>query len=251
MLYQYQPESQARWSSGNDRWHYDTEYLLRGETRPGQARVQLLQADGTTVIADSSWIDVGDEHAAREGCLGFHVWSGRAEFWGFSETTRTDPTVQPPPAEALVDLGHGWQALGGRWQWADADRTRLRQESDSPETLALNPGIQGSQGTWRCRLRLDDPTDAGLVFQANRDRKEGFLGLVSTRRARLETLQGSTLWEDTESPMEPGQEYVLEGIVTSDRVAFRVLAADGTTVLVASPDIYVSESNNTRPATSA
>ncbi len=247
MLYQYQPEVRARWSSGNDRWHYDTEYVLRGETRPGQARVQLFQADGTTAIADSSWIDVGDQHAAREGCLGFHVWSGRAEFWGFSETTLTDPTVKPPAAKDLVDLGNGWQALDGQWRWADADRTRLRQESDSPNAMALQPGIQGSQGTWRCRLRLDDRTTAGLVFQADRDRKEGFVGLVSAGQTRLETLQGSTLWEDTQSPIEPGQAYVLAGIVTSDRVAFRVLAADGTTVLVASPDIYVSEANNARP----
>lgn len=247
MLYQYQPETQARWSSGNDRWHYDTEYLLRGETRPGQARVQLLQADGTTAIADSSWIDVGDEPAAREGCLGFHVWSGRAEFWGFSETTGTDQTVQPPVAQTMVDLGHGWQASSGQWRWADADRERLRQQSDSPDALALNLGIQGSQGTWRCRLRLEDQTTAGLVFQASRDRQEGFVGLVAPGRTHLKTLQGKTLWEDAESPIVPGQEYVLEGIVTTDRVAFRVLAADGTTVLVASPDIYVSESNNTRP----
>jgi hypothetical protein len=246
MLYQYQPETQTRWSSGNERWHYDTEYLLRGETRPGQARVQLLQSDGTTVIADSSWIDVGDEQAAREGCLGLHVWSGRAEFWGFSETTRTDQTVAPPAAQAMVDLGHGWLASGGRWRWDDADRERLHQQSDSPDALALNLGIQGSQGTWRCRLRLDGQNAAGLVFQANRDQTEGFVALVAPGRASLKTLHGSTLWEDAESPIEPGQEYVLEGIVTTDRVALRVLAADGTTVLVASPDIYVSESNNTR-----
>jgi len=84
MLYQYEPEVSARWSGKSDSWHYNTEYVLRTETRKGEARVQLLEADGTTVISDSSWIDVGEQYAAKEGCLAFHVWSGQAEFWGFS-----------------------------------------------------------------------------------------------------------------------------------------------------------------------
>ena len=66
-------------------------------------------------------------------------------------------------------------------------------------------------------------------------RQEGFVGLVAPGRTHLKTIQGKTLWDDAESPIVPGQEYVLEGSVTTDRVAFRVLAAEGTTVLVASP----------------
>ena len=85
MLYQYEPEVRARWSGKSDSWHYNTEYLLRAETRAGQARVQLLQADGETVISESSWIDVGDRYAGKEGCLGLHVWSGRAEFWAWEK----------------------------------------------------------------------------------------------------------------------------------------------------------------------
>lgn len=88
MLYQYEPEARARWSGKSDSWHYDTEYLLRAETRPGLARVELLEADGTTVISESGWIDVGEAHAAKEGFIAFHAWSGPAEFWDFSEATR-------------------------------------------------------------------------------------------------------------------------------------------------------------------
>jgi len=246
MLYQYKPESHACWSGKSDTWHYDTDYVLRGATRPGQARVELLAADGATVLADSSWIDVGDEHAAQEGCLGFHVWGGRAEFWGFSEDTRSDAAVERPAARATVDLGRGWQAFGGDWQWADAAQDRLRQQGDVQQALALNTAIQGSQGAWRCRLRLDAHAVAGLVFQAGRDRKEGYVGLLSPDRARLESLEGKTLWEDAQPRLAPGQEYVVEGVVTTDRVAFRVLSLDGKTVLTASPDVYVSESNHTR-----
>ncbi len=248
MLYQYEPEISARWSGKSDSWHYNTEYLLRAETRKGEARVQLLKADGTTVISDSSWIKVGEQYAAKEGCLAFHVWGGQAEFWGFSAETQGQSVASKKANAITKDLGDGWQAAGdGDWQWTDQQRTRLCQRGQPEEAIALNTQITGSQGTWRCRVRPDQGAGAaGLVFQASLDRSQGFVCLIAGDGVRLETLQGHTLWEDPKWTWQPGQEYLLEGTVMTDRVAVRVKTADGETVLAASPDIYVSESNNTR-----
>jgi hypothetical protein len=110
MLYQYEPEIHARWSGKSDSWHYDTEYLLRAETRQGQARVELLEADGTTVISESGWIDVGEEYAGKRGCIAFHTWSGQADFWDFSETTRAEVVSGHGKLDPkTVQLGGGWE----------------------------------------------------------------------------------------------------------------------------------------------
>lgn len=251
MLYQYKPEAHARWSGKSDSWHYDTEYLLRAETRAGQARVQLLEADGETVIADSSWVDVGNTYAAKEGCLAFHIWSGQVEFWGFSETTQAKslpPRQTGQTDQAAKQLGGGWQAHGdGDWQWADASRLRLRQQGRPKAAMALDTQTTGSSGIWRCRVRAVDGASAvGLVFQSNVDRTLGYVCLLTTKGARLETAGGKTLWEEPKWTWQPATAYLLEGTVSTDRVAVRVLAADGRTVLTASPDIYVPESNNAR-----
>ena len=248
MLYQYEPEVRARWSGKSDSWHYSTEYLLRAETRGGQTRVQLFGADGETVISESPWIDVGEEHAGKEGSLGFHVWSGRAEFWGFSEETQGQTILANDPKSNAVQLGGGWQAFGdGDWHLDDLQRNRLRQRGKVKEAVALNTQAVGSQGTWRCHVRPATGTGAvGLVFQASRDGKQGFVCLATGDGARLETLQGKVLWEDPEWTWQTDKEYLLEGVVMTDRVAARVKTADGKKVLTGSPDIYVSDSNNTR-----
>ena len=55
-----------------------------------------------------------------------------------------------------------------------------------------------------------------------------------------------TLWEDSERKLAAGAEYVLEGEVMTDRVAARLFAADGKTLLTQSPDVYVPDTNNHR-----
>ncbi len=255
MLYQREPESRALWSSKQDRWHYDTDYVLRAETRPGGVRVRQLAADGQTVISDSTWIEADPKYTGKEGLLGFQTWSGTAEFWGFSEATRatgeTEPSAGKPPAASkppVARLGDGWESHGdGTWQWVDAKRTRLRLAGDAEQAMVLNRGLTGMEGTWRCRARLARPTGAaGLAFQASADAAEGFACLLSGDGARLESLDGRTLWESNAWKPSAESEYVLEGVVATDRVAVRVLAADGKTVLSQSPDVYVPESNNTR-----
>ncbi len=239
----------ALWGGESGNWHYDTEYVLRAETRlngeVGEARVQLLQADGQTVIQDSGWVNVGREAATREGHLGFMTWLGTAEFWGF--TGDTGPGAVVTTASAVPDLGQGWTTLGdGAWEWADKDAVRLRQTGTPQRALALHNETRGIAGTWRCRYRPDTGSSGGLVFQASLDGREGFAALLTPEGLRLEGLDGRVMWQDRSVRAEPGREFVLTGEVMTDRVAMRCYAADGQTLLSECPAVYVPDTNNRR-----
>jgi hypothetical protein len=245
MLYRLPEE--ALWSGAQDNWHYDTEYVIRAETRGDEARAVLLQADGKTVLQDSGWIKVGAEDAARVGDTGFMTWLGTAEFWGFSEQTSGGPSVVTTPAPTSA-LGGGWTTSGdGKWSWADDAHARLTQTGTPKQAIALNEGITGSTGTWSCRVKLPGATtSAGLIFQASRDLHEGFAAMLTPEGFRLEDLAGKVLWEDRAWRPKAGGEYVVVGEVMTDRVAVRLYAADGKTVLAEGPAVYVPQSNNNR-----
>jgi hypothetical protein len=240
----YRMPGEALWSGAQDNWHYSTEYVIRAETRGDEARAVLLQADGKTVIQDSGWVKVGLEDAAREGETGFMTWLGTAEFWGFSEQTAGGLAAAPP----AVALGGGWVTSGdGAWSWADDGHARLVQTGSPKQAIALDAGLSGTTGAWRCRVKLQAATTAaGLVFQASQNLREGFAAVLTAGGFRLEDLGGKVRWQDKAWRPKPGAEYVVEGEVMTDRVAVRLFAEDGKTLLLECPAVYVPEANNHR-----
>jgi len=242
----YRLPIQALWSGPGDGWHYEEDLVIRAETQAdGRARAQLLKADGTTLIQDSGWVEVGIEDAARPGQTGFMTWLGTAEFWGFSAATAAGG--QHDQGWIASDLGEGWRASEGQWRWEGEPGAVLAQTSAAPRAVALNRAIQGIMGTWRCRVSVPEGTAAaGLLFQAAGDLSDGFVALLTRRGAALESLQGKQLWEDSKLQWKPGEQYTIEGEVMTDRVAVRIFAADGTTLLAECPAVYVSDANNHR-----
>lgn len=237
----------ALWSGAQGCWHYDTDYILRAEARDGQVRVQLFSADGK-LLQESPWAPMTDEERTRQGYAGFMTWMGCAEFWGFPGVAGDTQTGQPPaPAtaqgQAALDLGRGWFALGdGSWEWADAT---LHQTARPTRAIALCTDIKGGLGRWKCRARLSQGATAGLVFQASRDAREGFVALLSPDGFRLEDLSGRVLWRDERVRPGAGTEYVIEAEVLVDRVAARLRDGAGN-ILSESPAVYVPASNNDR-----
>jgi len=250
----YRLPTDCLWSSGQDFWRYDTEYVLQATTRQGGVRVQMFAADGQTLLVESPWIEIPEEEAAREGYVGFMTWKGMAEFAEFSEDTRlaVEPEPESPAAEGSEGLGPGWKAFGeGRWEWAGEERTTIRQTAAVEKATVLAPSPAGILGVWRGRVKISEGTDAaGLLFQADPGLKEGFLCLLTgppeTGSLKLQNLAGRTLWAGPQVVWQTGTEYVLEGHVEIDRVRVRLLAADGQAVLAESPAIYVSDTNNHR-----
>ena len=247
MLYGYRPSPKALWASPSGRWHWDTEYVLRAETRDGGVRIRQLAADGVTVVSDSNWIQVDGSYTNVSGCLGLHTWRGTAEFWGFMGRSTDSLTVAGKPS--VNALGPLWLTLGGgEWKWADDEQTRLVQIGVSCQTVTLKTDERRSLGTTSCLVRrLSDGEAAGVVFQADRRLQDGFVALMTKAGPRLETLEGKILWQAEQWTGDTNGEYRLEGIVMTDRVAMRVYdSKESSRLLIASPDVYVPESNNGR-----
>jgi hypothetical protein len=242
---------QALWSSGEGKWAYDREYVLFAETRPGEARVRLLEADGTTAIAESPFVPVPRELSDSPGLAGFHTWKGPAEFWGFAEDGADLALVAREVSEALspkaVSIGGGWAGDPAGWEFHDAGPELLHRGEGKGRIHAAS--IQGGKGTWRMDARPRERATASLLFQVSPDGKEGFAlrlaeegGKVS---ARLETLDGKSLWTSEPIDHSRGLAYGLEGRVLADRVRTRLLAPDGK-VLADSGDIYVRRESHER-----
>ena len=247
MLIGYKPAPKTLWSSPQGRWHWDTEYVLRAETRQGQVRIQQLAADGVTVISDSNWVKVDGKSTNEPGYLGLHTWRGPAEFWAFTEKSTG---ARATSGESTTgSLGRAWLTLGdGEWKWAEPEQKRLVQVGSCRQAAALNIMKGRAQGTSSCFVRKSPAAKAaGVVFQADRSLTSGFLALMTDAGPRLESLSGKTLWQADQWAAGATGEYRLEGVVTTDRVAMRVYdGKDPSRLLLASPDIYVPESNNSR-----
>jgi len=237
----------ALWASPQDKWHYDEDLVLQAETQENKARVKLFAADGETVIAESPWIDITPEEAAREGYLGFHTWKGNAEFWAFSE--ETDSPGEAAVASSASALGPTWRELGGgKWEWVGDHQSALRATSADDAASCVTTDVSGARGLWRCRVRAEEGIEsAGLLFQVDEKAQVGFACLLSPGVARLYDFdQQKTLWEDDACKWTTGEEYILEGYVATDRVRVRILAADGETIITESPAVYVPDTNNDR-----
>ena len=151
---------------------------------------------------------------------------------------------------AVIALGANWLTKGdGKWEWGDDDQTLLRQTEKPTSASCLNTTVTGARGTWRCAVKAPDGTTAaGLLFQVNKELTEGFALLLTPQGARLLDLgqKGRVLWESDKAKLTAGTPFVLEGLVQTDRLVARVLSADGKTVIVESPPVYVSDKNNER-----
>ncbi len=247
MLYGHKPTPKALWASPQDRWHWDTEYLLRAESNEGQIRIQQLAADGATVIADSNWIKVDSKYTDELGCLGLHTWKGPADFWGFTgEAAAPTATSKRSAADAL---GTPWLTRGdGKWNWVGQQRMAIVQAGPCRQAVALTTERPRSLGTSSCFVRKSpEAKAAGVVFQADKHLANGFLALMTDDGPRLETLGGKVLWQADRWTADTNREVRLEGVVMTDRVSMRVYdGGDPSRLLITSPDVYVPETNNSR-----
>lgn len=234
------------WRGQDGVWHYDEDLTIEADTAPGRIRVRLLSGDGTTLLSESPWVEVSPDETAREGRIGFHTWLGSAEFWAFAGEAAPVAVTQRPENV----LGGGWVALGGgQWDWADDTRSRARQTGAAESASCIATGIAGSRGLWRCTVVVQEGAQgAGLLFQANQDGTQGFLLLLADDGVAAYELARPTTprWENPAVRWAPGEAYVLEGLVQTDRVTVRVLDATQGRVLAESPALYVSSANNDR-----
>jgi hypothetical protein len=236
----YRQPAEALWSGPQGAWHYDTQYLVRGEVTGGKVRAQMLTPDGVTLIQESPWFDLTPQEQGRTGLVGNMTWLGTAEF----ASTDAGATAAPATPVAPGTLAGGW-LLRGDGAWEQPAPGLLRQTGSPRRALALTPEVQGTAGTWACCVTPAQGATAGLAFQMDRDLGKGFLALLGPEGLRLEDMSGRVMWRDAKVKAEAGVEVLVEGEVMTDRVAVRLRSADGQ-LLSECPAVYVPETNNHR-----
>jgi hypothetical protein len=242
MVYRY-PMS-CLWSSPQGIWKWDTEYVLEMMLRNATVQARLLAADGTTVLAESPLLPTSAEEAQWTGMTGFQTWHGTGQFSAFMGDVA--PAVPAAAAEAaVVDLGQGWRALNGQWDWQDDAHQGLRCREGAGVATAVGATITGGRGTFRGRAKALGATAVALLFQVSPDGREGFECRLGPEGLALRTSTGQVLWEGNTVRCAAGTAVTLEGVVTTDRVRIRVLDAEGK-LLAESLERYVSDTNNAR-----
>ena len=217
----YRLPDQALWSSPQDTWHYDTEYLIEATLKGGKVSIRLLDAAGKELAASPAF-DLQPAEVGRPGALAFMTWLGCAEFWGFSAETQADAGEAP----ATAILGADWRTTGGTWRLDNAGT--LEQTGRDPAT-ALHLKTEATQGVWRCRLQPGEGTrSAALLFQADPALNAGFVGILGPE-VRLRSLEGRVLWRQERFPGRPAGKW--SRATCSPTACACVLAADGTTLL--------------------
>jgi len=238
----YRSPGNCLWSGHDGVWKWDTDYVLEASRQGLVLRARLLAADGTTVLAESPVVNLPEADRERCGMLGFQTWRGTGVF---TPEVAGTPAGTTPASAAAADLGNGWRAESGQWAWADNSHQRLARRDRQGTASARCEALQGGRGTFHCRVTLAGATAASLLFQLSPDGREGFEARFSADGLALRDAAGQTLWQGGEARCAGTGEFVLEGIVATDRIRVRLLDAGGR-VLTASLERYVSDTNNAR-----
>ncbi|MFO7976232.1 MAG: hypothetical protein R6V12_16540 [Candidatus Hydrogenedentota bacterium] len=240
----YRMPLEQMWASSQGQWFYDTEYILEGTVKNGNVSAKLMKADGTLIV-ESPAFELTEKEKECAGHLGLMTYIGKGRFWDFSDETRVAASSGPAEVSPAGTLGPEWAINGGDWSWATDTKTAVVQRAQEGTAAALNTAITGSKGIYRVSITPQKGAQSvSFLFQVSPDMKEGFEVRLGKGIA-LRTITGRTLFEKTNFTWDPGKTYIVEGIVVTDRVSFRISDGEGNMLLKAD-DFYVSDSNNTR-----
>jgi hypothetical protein len=243
MVYRY--PTTALWSSPQGVWKWDTEYVLEMTRRKRTVQARLLATDGTTMLAESPALPISAEEAEHVGMTGFQTWHGTGRFSAFAGDETPAPPAPAAAAVSAADLGGGWRATGGQWDWQDEAHQVLRRRDNAGVGTVVCAAIKGARGTFRCQATATGASAVALLFQLSPDGREGFECRLGPDGLTLRALAGAVLWEGNAVRCVSGTTVILEGVVTTDRVRLRVLDAAGK-LLAESLERYVSDTNNNR-----
>ncbi|MBN1344470.1 MAG: hypothetical protein JXQ73_17405 [Phycisphaerae bacterium] len=235
----------AIWTGPQGKWKYNTEYVLVGETKPGQVRAQLLAADGKTILSESPWKTYDKAVTDREGVIGFHTWKGASDFWAFSEGTQLAGAAGKPAAatEGPKASASGFEIVGS------GSQRHIVHASKESHTW-IDTSIKGIHGLWRVTVAPKGDGRFDLCFQISERGDVGFLARLDIEGGKtilkLMERPDKVLWFSKPIQYKVGTSYVLEGMTTTDRVRARLYSGDGKTLLTDSDQNYVSDAHNTR-----
>jgi len=236
------------WEDKYAPWTYYTPYVLEGIAEAGRVRVQVFRWDGTTLEAQSDWIEApGSVPETMRGC-GLYA-EGIARFY-CSEAA--DSPLSPIRADSATKLrlvtsdDSEWTIIGpGEWKWTTPEKKVLRQGLDVHRSSVVNAKLGGAEGRWRCRILLEKGAGGGgLLLRTDPQVQSGFLvwlgGTYGAGSLMLYRRPLGQMWSSDQGHWHYDTEYILEGTVKDGKVSGKLMKADGT-VMVESPEMELSE----------
>lgn len=225
---------------------YYTPYTLEAVIEPGRIRVQMFDQRGE-LQSQSDWLEVPAAQTAAAGQLALLPGTRRARFYNWEQAAEPlSPLVPDAPNKLRLRHGEGtdWRVVGeggvaGEWRWLTPEQQGLRQIAAVERSTAVNLGLGGAEGSWRCRVKVDPGAGgAGLLFAVDSELQRGFNcwlgGTWGNGGLMLYRLPMTALWSSPQGVWRYDTEYQLEATIAGDQVRVRLLSADGAE-LAASP----------------
>ncbi|MBT3375291.1 MAG: hypothetical protein HN742_23325 [Lentisphaerae bacterium] len=214
---------------------------IEAVTAESKLYVQALRVADNEPLAQSEWLPI---EVPRGNGIALVTGGNSATFtgWGRADVALHKPDPNSPSRLRLQQHGEtAWKAVGnGNWQWEDHTCKTLLQKQNVERTTAFITTPRSPSGTWRCRILLKKNTcGGGMAMLADADQEKGFLCWLGGRYGdgglMLYRYPLTSLWSSPQGKWHWDTEYVLEGNVANGKIAVRMLAADGETVIAESP----------------
>jgi len=238
------------WRDEGVGWCAYTPVWIEGVVEEGRIRLQMLAADRETLLAQSPWFPLDPAPAPVAGpCLALYTAGNTARFClpergvkPLAEFTPDNPSALRVPAAGDT----AWATIGGgAWRWKDRSRQVLLSTRNVERTTAFPTAPTPAEGTWRCRIRLNQGTcGGGMLIHADKELQNGFLvwlgGTYGDGCLMLYRYPIQCLWTGPQGVWKWDTDYLIEGTLKAGTLQARMLAADGATVLAESPALPIA-----------
>ncbi|MBM3957959.1 MAG: hypothetical protein FJ313_07910, partial [Gemmatimonadetes bacterium] len=153
-------------------WQAYEAYVLEGVLGEGRIRAQMLQADRTTLLSQSPWVDLPTDVLRRTGCVVLQTQDSRARFWAIqADDAPLSPITDDAPNKRRLAQGPegDWNVRGaGNWMWTDATRQRIRQYANAERAWAIDRRVRGCDRIWRSAVRVHPGAGgAGIIVKSD------------------------------------------------------------------------------------
>jgi len=232
------PAGKELWRDMGVGWNPYEPLWLETVQEAKRMRVQLLIADGVTVVAMSPWFP--QPAGKPTSALRFRTMQNTARFalWARVPEPFVEYTPNNPSALRIPQAGDtSWQAVGGgAWRWRTTDKRELQQIRSVERTTLIRTAKLTAEGTYRCRIRLNKGTcGGGMLVHTDPEAKTGYLvwcgGTYGNGSLMLYRLPLKSLGSSPQGKWHWDTDYVLEATVAKGTIKARMLAADGKTVI--------------------
>jgi hypothetical protein len=219
------PDGKELWRDMGVGWSPYEPLWLEVVREAQRIRVQMLLADGKSLVAMSPWFPLPKGlKSTSELRLATLANTARFTLWQRVAKPLAEYTPNNPSALRVPQAGDSsWLVVGGgAWRWRTIEKKQLQQTRKIERTTLIRNAKLPAEGTYRSRIRLDKGTcGGGMLVHTDAKAESGYLVLKN-------------LWSSPQGKWRWNTDYVLEATIADGKIQARMLAADGKTAIATS-----------------